>query len=133
MNPADTIPDLKVVRARRILDVISASDPTQSKSHSPATTTRSNRGIELSPHVRLSKIVMRKPRRLLHPVHRNRNCKSKTSVSDGTRYRRCRKPGWYSTLRSHGQRTTITSCRHAKGGYSTRQPNSGEPSATEKD
>ena len=32
-------------------------------SHSPATTTRSNRGFELSPRVRLSKTVMRKPAR----------------------------------------------------------------------
>ena len=35
--------------------------PTRSKSHSPATTTRSNRGFELSQRVRLSKIVIRKP------------------------------------------------------------------------
>ena len=32
-----------------------------SSPHSPATTTRSNRGLELSPRVRLSKIVIRKP------------------------------------------------------------------------
>ena len=49
----------------------SARDPTQSKSHSPATTTRSNRGFELSPRVRSSKIVMRNPLRRLHPLHRN--------------------------------------------------------------
>ena len=30
-------------------------------SHSPATTTRSNRGFELSPRVRPSKVVMRNP------------------------------------------------------------------------
>ena len=49
-------------------------------SHSPATTTRSNRGFELFPRVRLSKIVIQKSLRRLHPLHRNRNCKSKTSV-----------------------------------------------------
>ena len=32
----------------------------------------------------------------LHPWHRNRNCKSKASVSDANRCRRCRKPGKYS-------------------------------------
>jgi hypothetical protein len=37
-----------------------------------------------SPRMRLSKIVLRKPRQPLHPLHRSRNCKSKTSVSDGT-------------------------------------------------
>ena len=34
---------------------------------SSATTTRSNRGFQLSPRVRLSKMVMRKPTRRLHP------------------------------------------------------------------
>ena len=61
--------------------------------HSPATTTRSNRGFQLSPRVRVSKMVMRNPLRRLQCEHRKRNCKSKTRVSDGTRYRRCKKPG----------------------------------------
>ena len=52
-------------------------------SHSPATTTRPDRGFELSPRVRLSKIVMRNPLRSLYPLQCNRNCKSKISVSAG--------------------------------------------------
>src|SRR5208337_2274073 len=62
-------------------------------SFSPATTTHSNLGLELSPRLRSSKIVIRKPPRRLHPWHRNRNCKSKTSASDRTRCRRCKNPG----------------------------------------
>ena len=61
--------------------------------HSPATTTRSNRGFELSQRVRLSKMVMRNPCQPLQPLHRRRNCKSKTTIYDGTRRWRCRKPG----------------------------------------
>ena len=92
------------------------------KSRSPATTTRSNRVFELSPRVRSSKIVIRNPLRRLQCEHRNRNCRSKTSVSDANRYRCCKKPGWYSTLRSHVQRTTITSCtRHSRAGSPSSQ------------
>ena len=40
---------------------LSPLNPSQFKSHSPATTTRSNRGFELLSRVRSSKIVMRKP------------------------------------------------------------------------
>ena len=40
---------------------------TQSKSHSPATTTRSNRGFELSPRLRSSKMVIRNPLRRCTP------------------------------------------------------------------
>ena len=87
-----------------------------------STTTRSSRGFELSPRVRSSKIVMRKPLLRLHPLHRNQNCKSKTSVSDGIRYRRCKKPGGNSTLRSHGQRTTITSCAARSPSRNHRSP-----------
>jgi hypothetical protein len=43
---------------------------------SPATTTRSNLGFQLSPRVRVSKIVMRKPARALQCEQRKRNCKS---------------------------------------------------------
>ena len=39
--------------------------------------------------------------RALQCEQRKRNCKSKTSVSDGNRCRRCKKPGKYSTLRPH--------------------------------
>src|SRR5271157_3123160 len=52
--------------------------------HSPATTTRSDRGFELSPRLRSSKMLIRKPSRRLHPRHRKRNCRSYTSVSDGS-------------------------------------------------
>src|SRR6516165_6699696 len=48
-------------------------------------------------------MVMRKPLQRWHPLHRRRNYKSKTKVSDCTRCRRFRKPGKYSTLRPHGQ------------------------------
>jgi hypothetical protein len=51
---------------------------------------------QLSPHVRVSKMVMRKPAQRLQCEQRKRNCKSKTSVSDGGRCRRCKKPGGYS-------------------------------------
>src|SRR5271157_6390412 len=39
----------------------SGIDPTRPKPHSPATTTRSNRGFELSPRLRSSKMLIRKP------------------------------------------------------------------------
>jgi hypothetical protein len=58
-----------------------AFDPTRSESHSPTTTTRSNLGFQLSPRVRVSKMVMRKPARALQCEQRKRNCKSKTSIS----------------------------------------------------
>jgi hypothetical protein len=45
----------------------------------PATTTRSNLGFQLSPRVRVSKMVMRKPLQRLHPLHRSLNFKSKTA------------------------------------------------------
>ena len=89
---------------------------------SPTTTTRSNRGFELSPRVRLSKTVIRNPPRRLHPWHRRRNCKSYTSVSDANRCRRCKNPGGNSTLRSHGQGTTITSCAARSPSRSHRSP-----------
>jgi 2-hydroxy-6-oxonona-2,4-dienedioate hydrolase len=48
--------------------------------YSPAITTRSNRDFQLSPRIRLSKFVMRNPPRRLHPLQRNRNCKSVCSA-----------------------------------------------------
>ena len=57
-------------------------------SHSLATTTRSNRGFQLSPRMRLSQMMIQNPPRRLHPLQRKRNCKSYTSVSDPNRYRR---------------------------------------------
>jgi hypothetical protein len=65
--------------------------------------------ISFPPRVRLSKMVVRKPLRRFHPLHRSRNSKSNTSISDGNRRRRPSDPKRYSTLRPHGQRTTITS------------------------
>ena len=53
--------------------------------HSPATTTRSTRGFELSPCVRSSKIPVN-----AQPAS---ELQMKTTISDGTRRRRCRKPG----------------------------------------
>ena len=57
-----------------------------------------------------------------NPLQRKRNCKSKTSVSDGGRCRRCKKPGGYSTLRPQPQRTTITSCLAKSPRRSHRSP-----------
>ncbi|HEX7195073.1 MAG TPA: hypothetical protein VF207_08900 [Chthoniobacterales bacterium] len=53
------------------------SSQSRSSPSSPATTTRSNRGFQLSRRVSSSKIVMRKPLHRLLPLQRNRNCKSK--------------------------------------------------------
>src|SRR5208337_340505 len=44
--------------------------------HSSTTTTRSDRGFELSPRLRSSKMVIQNSPRRLHCRHRNRNCKS---------------------------------------------------------
>jgi hypothetical protein len=49
---------------------------------------RSNRGFQLSPRVRVSKMVMRNPQRRLQCEQRRRNCKSKASIYDDNRYLR---------------------------------------------
>ena len=64
---------------------------------SPATTTRSNRGFELSPRVRPSKIVMRKPALALHPC-------TATGIADRRRA--------YPTLTDAGAATSLADTRH---------------------
>ena len=67
---------LAIALANKLARIAWSVDPARSKPHSPATTTRSNRGFQLSPRVRVSKMVMRKPTRALQCEQRKRNCKS---------------------------------------------------------